>query len=369
MIIGLISRWACSVCSFLYPAYASYKALSIHPDSSPEAMYQVERWLMYWAVVGTWTAVEAVVGWTFTWLPFYSLIKAGIFLYFSLPQSEGSTYIYRSHLAPLFNEHERDIDYFLASLRTRATSALAGGVGWLWEKVKAQLSVALPANAPQQGYPHQGVEGYPVQGVQQPPTLADPASGAIQQMYGLFSHYAGHYMPVAISALSAAASATRPLASGSRSRADPTTQGYRVAEQVPEQMSMPVPVPTPGVRTSESESTLRSRTYTHAQAQAQAQTSARFTSESQRSVSSPSGARSGIGGRRAPSSGSEESLGSRWSGGEMSGYEQIGREEVQDVPASPSPLNARPGMEKRTSSWWGWSGSGTRTPSDKSKVE
>lgn len=22
---------------------------------------------MYWAVVGTWTAVEAVVGWTFTW--------------------------------------------------------------------------------------------------------------------------------------------------------------------------------------------------------------------------------------------------------------------------------------------------------------
>ncbi len=56
-----------NICSFLYPAYASYKALSIHPQSDPVAGQQVERWLMYWAVVGTWTAVEAVVGWTFTW--------------------------------------------------------------------------------------------------------------------------------------------------------------------------------------------------------------------------------------------------------------------------------------------------------------
>ena len=37
------------------------------PETSPEAMAQVEKWLMYWAVVGTWTAVEAVIGWTFTW--------------------------------------------------------------------------------------------------------------------------------------------------------------------------------------------------------------------------------------------------------------------------------------------------------------
>jgi hypothetical protein len=56
-----------NICCFLYPAYASYKALSTSPANTPEADVLVERWLMYWAVVGTWTAVEAVVGWTFTW--------------------------------------------------------------------------------------------------------------------------------------------------------------------------------------------------------------------------------------------------------------------------------------------------------------
>lgn len=56
-----------NVCCFLYPAYASYKALSIRPESSEEANEQVKRWLMYWAVIGSWTAVEMVVGWTFTW--------------------------------------------------------------------------------------------------------------------------------------------------------------------------------------------------------------------------------------------------------------------------------------------------------------
>lgn len=56
-----------NVCCFLYPAYASYKALSARPESSDESARQVERWLMYWSVVGSWTAVEAVVGWSFTW--------------------------------------------------------------------------------------------------------------------------------------------------------------------------------------------------------------------------------------------------------------------------------------------------------------
>lgn len=61
---------------------------------------------------------------------------------------KGSTYIYRTHLAPLFSEHERDIDSFLASLRGRATTALAGGIGWLWEKIRAQLNVRLFPDIP-----------------------------------------------------------------------------------------------------------------------------------------------------------------------------------------------------------------------------
>lgn len=70
--------------TFLYPAYASYKALQSRPRRSPGTSgaataaagalsglsgsdEQVERWLMYWAVVGVWAGVEGCVGWVLAW--------------------------------------------------------------------------------------------------------------------------------------------------------------------------------------------------------------------------------------------------------------------------------------------------------------
>ncbi|WVW86707.1 hypothetical protein I302_108761 [Kwoniella bestiolae CBS 10118] len=354
MLIALLSKWSCHVCSYLYPAYASYKALSHHPDSSPEAMAQVERWLMYWAVVGTWTAVESVLGWTFTWLPFYSLIKTLIFLYLSLPQSEGSSYIYNNHLAPFFHEHESDIDAFLASLRSRASTALAGGVGWCWEKVKAQLNIALPAGHepfPNQGGYHVGdVQGFDVPGLHQPPTLQDPASGAIQQVYGLVTRYAGHYMPVALSALTAAAASAQSSAS---------VRPRERAEQVPESMSMPIPVPTPGVRSAPSDNTLRSRTYLHA-------------SGGGASISSPELAQASarFQGHRpsASSSNSEDSLFNSGANSKNSShvrlssdYEQINRDEAMGAPGG-----QRPGIgdQRRSSGWFGWGGTPEKPKSE-----
>ena len=58
-------------------------------------------------------------------------------------EPQGSTYIYQRHLAPVFHEHEADIDAFLASLRSRLSAALASGLSWVWEKAKAQLNVSL----------------------------------------------------------------------------------------------------------------------------------------------------------------------------------------------------------------------------------
>ena len=93
-------------------------------------------------------------------VPFYNIIKSLVFVYLALPQSEvryilrhqeknrsdqqGASYIYRAHLAPFFQEHERDIDVFLASLRTRAGSAFAGGLTWLWTWIRTQLNVRQP---------------------------------------------------------------------------------------------------------------------------------------------------------------------------------------------------------------------------------
>ena len=56
---------------------------------------------------------------------------------------QGSSYIYRTHLAPFFCDHERDIDAFLASLKGRASVALSGGVGYIWGLIRQQLNVSI----------------------------------------------------------------------------------------------------------------------------------------------------------------------------------------------------------------------------------
>lgn len=70
--------------AFLYPAYASYKALQSRPRRSAATSgaataaagalsglsgsdAEVERWLMYWAVVGVWAGVEGCIGWVLAW--------------------------------------------------------------------------------------------------------------------------------------------------------------------------------------------------------------------------------------------------------------------------------------------------------------
>ena len=49
--------------AFLYPGYASYKTLSQRPASEAD----LERWLMYWSVLGCIVAVEYVAEWLVSW--------------------------------------------------------------------------------------------------------------------------------------------------------------------------------------------------------------------------------------------------------------------------------------------------------------
>ena len=49
--------------AFLYPGYASYKTLSQRPASEVE----LERWLMYWSVLGCLIGVEYVAEWAISW--------------------------------------------------------------------------------------------------------------------------------------------------------------------------------------------------------------------------------------------------------------------------------------------------------------
>ncbi|KAF7342042.1 Protein YOP1 [Mycena venus] len=143
MLFYLTSRLVSSVAAFLYPGYASYKTLSQRPASEED----LERWLMYWSVLGCIVGVEYVAEWIICWIPLYYPIKTLFLLYLALPQTRGSSYIYTLHLQPFFRTHEAQIDSTLAQLRIYIYTFLQKQVRALWEHIGASMGQQAPPEA------------------------------------------------------------------------------------------------------------------------------------------------------------------------------------------------------------------------------
>ncbi|KIK97942.1 hypothetical protein PAXRUDRAFT_824410 [Paxillus rubicundulus Ve08.2h10] len=177
MLFYLASCVISSVVAFLYPGYASYKTLSQRPASEED----LERWLMYWSVLGCIVGVEYVAEWLISWIPMYYLMKTLFLLYLALPQTRGSSYIYINHLQPFFHSHESQIDATLASFKARLYVFIQERFRALWEQLAGVLG-----QQQQSQYGPSGLGG--VATVAQP-SLGDPASGPAQLVTGLWRSY------------------------------------------------------------------------------------------------------------------------------------------------------------------------------------
>jgi len=195
MLFSFTSRIISAITAFLYPGYASYKTLSQRPASEEE----LERWLMYWSVLGCIVGVEYLAEWLVSWIPFYSTIKAIFLLYLALPQTQGATYVYQVHLRPFFAKHEHQIDQTIAEVRARAYR-------FLQEKVRAVWQAALGALAPGTEAATQNMAGP----TQPPPTLNNPASGPAHLISSLWTSYGPSILAGGAAFIRQTAAATLP---------------------------------------------------------------------------------------------------------------------------------------------------------------
>ncbi|KIJ63589.1 hypothetical protein HYDPIDRAFT_134065 [Hydnomerulius pinastri MD-312] len=177
MLFYLTSCIISSVVAFLYPGYASYKTLSQRPASEED----LERWLMYWSVLGCIVGVEYVAEWLVSWIPMYYFIKTLFLLYLVLPQTRGSSYLYINHLQPFFHSHESQIDATLASFKARLYAFVQERFRALWEQFSGVLG--------QQQQAQYAPSGMGAASTGAPPSLADPASGPAQLVMGLWRSY------------------------------------------------------------------------------------------------------------------------------------------------------------------------------------
>ncbi|KAF9082049.1 receptor accessory protein 4 [Mortierella sp. AD031] len=140
----LVSRLVCSAAGYLYPAYASYKAIRTHDNN------RLTAWLMYWTVMGLFSVVEFVLDTFVFWFPFYYEVKVLFVLWMILPQTQGSIYVYQAIVDPYLSKHEKKIDQTLKDMQKQA---MAMGMQYLKQAIQFIQNLALDLYKKSQGGP------------------------------------------------------------------------------------------------------------------------------------------------------------------------------------------------------------------------
>ncbi|KAH8729261.1 TB2/DP1, HVA22 family-domain-containing protein [Ilyonectria robusta] len=130
-----------SVASFLFPIFASYKALKTHDPA------ELTPWLMYWVVISCFLLAESWVWFIVSWIPFYGYFRLLFLLYLILPQTQGARYLYEEKVHPFLTENESQIDEFITSAHNRLTDA---GIAYLKLAIEAFKTkvLGLPPSEP-----------------------------------------------------------------------------------------------------------------------------------------------------------------------------------------------------------------------------
>ncbi|KAG0649826.1 Receptor expression-enhancing 2 [Hyphodiscus hymeniophilus] len=135
------ARLLSSVPTFLFPVFASYKALK---TSDPALL---TPWLMYWVVLACALLFESWVGFILYWIPFYAWFRLFFLLYLILPQTQGARVLYQQHVDPFLHDNELAIDDFISSAHDRAKAAGVEYLKQAYELIKQHL-LGLPPKEP-----------------------------------------------------------------------------------------------------------------------------------------------------------------------------------------------------------------------------
>lgn len=113
---SIFGKFACTTVEFIYPSYASFKALelSVLHDNHEEAI----RWLNYWAIIGIFTAIERILHKPLHYIPYYPTLKVAFLLWLQLPRYSGAYRLTNRFVRPFLKQVHPYVDAFMASLAT-----------------------------------------------------------------------------------------------------------------------------------------------------------------------------------------------------------------------------------------------------------
>eukprot|EP01135_Chromosphaera_perkinsii_P003822 Nk52_evm15s256 gene=Nk52_evmTU15s256 len=104
MLYGICANLIVNLVGFIYPAYASFKALETKRKDDDV------QWLTYWVVFAAFSIVDYFVGFFLSWTGVYYPFKVVFLLWCYLPQTMGAMLLYEKFIRPFLVKNERKID-------------------------------------------------------------------------------------------------------------------------------------------------------------------------------------------------------------------------------------------------------------------
>lgn len=134
--VGFGAGFFAHMVGFLYPAYASFKAIE------SKDLRDDTQWLTYWVVFASFSIAETFTDTLLAWFPFYYTVKIGVLLYCQLPQFNGAHYLYTQFVRPWFERNAPIIESHFAHIRSASDKVV--------QETAAVLAPPLPraASAP-----------------------------------------------------------------------------------------------------------------------------------------------------------------------------------------------------------------------------
>ncbi|KLO20756.1 hypothetical protein SCHPADRAFT_934569 [Schizopora paradoxa] len=169
----IVSRVFGAWFAFLLPGFRTFQAVYHKPQNEAD----FERWSKYWSVMAVVIAAEYTVEWLVSWFPFYWEIKTLVLLFLSLPQIQGSTWVFDSYLAPIISKNEAQLEAHIGSAQSNVV---------VWAQGRISVILDFVFNALGKARTQAQANGAPDQQSSQQRTAVQ---GATEAVFGLWRAY------------------------------------------------------------------------------------------------------------------------------------------------------------------------------------